>query len=218
MITTRLSSLSGILPSPRRARAGRPVRPARAPRNRRKRVGSELREQLPDELVDELLAGARTKEQLVGPGGVLAGLRKRLLERTMEVELTTIHGYEQGQSPPGGAGNTRNGSTPKTLATEHGPVGSRRRVIAMELRAEDRAQAPTPLRGLRRKIIALLPRALDPRYPGVPGQPLCVEVGRDLISRVTDAVMDDASGVPCLPADRCLCRPPCTRWRCRVDR
>src|SRR5579863_4909418 len=92
------------------------------PRSRRKRSSSGLREQLPDELIDELLAGARTEEQLVGPGGVLAELTKRLLERAMEVELTRHLGYEHGESPPGGTENTRNGSTPKTLATEHGPV------------------------------------------------------------------------------------------------
>ena len=33
----------------------------------------------------------------------------------MEVELTDHLGYEPHQEPPGGAGNTRNGSTPKTL-------------------------------------------------------------------------------------------------------
>ena len=82
-----------------------------------------LRERLPDELVDELLAGARTEQEIVGPGGLLAGLTKRLVERAMEVELTDHLGYERGQPPPGGTGNTRNGSTSKTLVTEHGPVG-----------------------------------------------------------------------------------------------
>ncbi len=40
----------------------------------------------------------------------------------MEVELTDHLGYEPHQEPPGGTGNTRNGSTPKTLITEHGAV------------------------------------------------------------------------------------------------
>ena len=47
-----------------------------------------MRQKLPDELVDELLAGARTEEEIVGPGGLLAQLTKRLVERAMEVELT----------------------------------------------------------------------------------------------------------------------------------
>ena len=41
----------------------------------------------------------------------------------MEVELTEHVGYEPHQEPPGGAGNQRNGTTPKTLITEHGKVG-----------------------------------------------------------------------------------------------
>jgi hypothetical protein len=37
-----------------------------------------LRPKLPDELVDELLAGADSEEEIVGPGGVLSQLTKRL--------------------------------------------------------------------------------------------------------------------------------------------
>jgi putative transposase len=77
---------------------------------------------LPDEPIDELLAGARTEEEIAGPGGLLGQLTKRLVERAMEVELTDHLGYEPHQEPPGGAGNTRNGSTSKTLITESGAV------------------------------------------------------------------------------------------------
>src|SRR5262249_59478249 len=50
------------------------------------------------------------------------GRTKRRGEGAREVELTDHLGYEPHQEPPGGAGNTRNGSTPKTLITEHGQV------------------------------------------------------------------------------------------------
>src|ERR1700757_4885316 len=73
------------------------------------RVPDEIRRVLPDELVDELLAGARTEEEIVGPGGLLSQLTKRLVERAMEVELTDHLGYEPHAEPPGGTGNTRNG-------------------------------------------------------------------------------------------------------------
>ena len=85
-------------------------------------MGDDLRGKLPDELVDELLAGASSEEEIVGPGGLLSRLTKRLVERAMEVELTDHLGYEPHREPPGGTGNTRNGSTRKRLATEHGPV------------------------------------------------------------------------------------------------
>src|SRR5437016_12674260 len=87
------------------------------------RVPDDLRGKLPDELVDELLGGAKTEEEIFGQGGLFNQLTKRLVERAMEVELTDHLGYEPHQEPPGGAGNTRNGKgKPKTLITEHGPV------------------------------------------------------------------------------------------------
>src|SRR5206468_1701224 len=85
-------------------------------------LADEVRDRVADEVIDELLAGARTEEEIVGPGGVLAQLTKRLVERAMSAELTEHLGYEPYQEPPGGVGNTRNGSTGKTLATELGPV------------------------------------------------------------------------------------------------
>ena len=173
------------------------------PRSRCKRSGSDLREQLPDELIDELLAGARTEEQLVGPGGVLAGLTKRLLERAMGVELSDHLGYEHGESPPGGAGNTRNGSTPKTLATEHGPVPidtPRDRDGSFEPRIVRKRQRR--FEGFDDKIIALYSRGLSTRDIQAYLRDLYgVEVGHDLISRVTDAVMDDARAWATRPLD-----------------
>ena len=75
-----------------------------------------------DEVIDELLAGASTEEEIAGPGGQLAQQTRRLFERAMEVELTDHVGYEPHCEPPSGAGNQRNGTTPKTLITEHGKV------------------------------------------------------------------------------------------------
>jgi hypothetical protein len=60
------------------------------------RVPDEIRRQFPDEVVDQLLAGARSEEEIVGPGGLLAQLTQRLVERAFK--------------------------TRKTLSTEHGPV------------------------------------------------------------------------------------------------
>src|SRR5947209_17131054 len=41
-------------------------------------VPDDIRRQLPDEVVDELLAGAKTEEEIFGPGGVFGQLTKRL--------------------------------------------------------------------------------------------------------------------------------------------
>ena len=158
------------------------------------RMPDEIRRQLPDEVVDELLAGARTEEEIVGPGGVLSQLTKRLVERALEVELTDHVGYERHQEPPGGAQNTRNGSTPKRLITEHGSVGidtPRDRDGSFEPRIVRKRQRR--FEGFDDKILALYSRGLSTRdieahLADIYG----VKVGRDLISRVTDAVMDDA--------------------------
>jgi putative transposase len=153
-----------------------------------------MRKKLPDELVDELLAGAQTEQEIVGPGGLLAQLTKRLVERAMDVELTEHLGYESHQEPPGGSGNTRNGSTPKTLATEHGPVPidtPRDRNGSFEPKIVRKRQRR--FEGFDEKILALYSRGLSVRDIRAHLQEIYgVDVGRDLISRVTDAVMDDA--------------------------
>ena len=153
----------------------------------------ELRELLSDEVVDQLLAGARSEEEIVGPGGVLAQLTKRLVERAMSVELTEHLGYERHQEPPGGSGNTRNGSTGKTLATEHGPVEVRTprdRQGTFEPQIVRKGQRR--FEGFDDKILALYSRGLSTRdIEAHLAEIYGVRVGRDLISRVTDSVMDD---------------------------
>jgi putative transposase len=150
-------------------------------------------ERIPDAVIDQLLAGASTEEEIAGPGGLLAELTKRLVERAMEVELTDHLGYEPHQEPPGETGNTRNGTSPKTLVTEHGQVP----IDAP--RDRDGSFAPKIVRKRQRrfegfddKILALYSRGLSTRDIEAHLQEIYgVKVGRDLISRVTDAVMDD---------------------------
>jgi putative transposase len=156
-------------------------------------IPDAIRDRLADEVIDELLAGARTEEEIVGPGGVLAQLTKRLVERAMSAELTEHLGYELHQEPPGGTGNTRNGSTAKTLATEHGPVRietPRDRKGSFEPQIVRKGQRR--FQGFDDKILALYSRGLSTRdIEAHLAEIYGVKVGRDLISRVTDAVMED---------------------------
>jgi putative transposase len=167
-------------------------------------VPDEIRRQLPDEVVDELLAGARTEEEIFGPGGVFGQLTKRLVERALEVELTDHLGYEPHQEPPGGAGDTRNGKgKPKTLISEHGPVQIR------APRDRDGSFEPQLVRkrqrrfeGFDEKILALYSRGLSTRdIERYLRELYGVNVGRELISRVTVAVMDDARAWQQRPLD-----------------
>jgi putative transposase len=181
------ADLAGGVRSEPGGRAGRPAGGAPI------ELPPELREQLSDEVVDRLLAGARTEGEIVGRGGVLALLTKRLVERALQAELSEHLGYEPHREPPGGVGNTRNGSTPKTLATEHGPVRietPRDRNGSFEPQLVRKGQRR--FEGFDDKILALYARGLSTRDIEAHLREIYgVNVGRDLISRVTDAVVED---------------------------
>src|SRR5436190_1771393 len=175
-------------------RAERPAGAARPPQGSPLvELPAAVRDRLSDELIDELVAGARTEEEIVGPGGLLAALTRRLVERAMSAELTEHLGYEPHQEPPGGTGNTRNGTSPKTLATEHGPVRIRTprdRKGTFEPKIVGKGQRR--FQGFDDKILALYSRGLSVRdIEAHLAEIYGVSVGRDLISRVTDAVMED---------------------------
>ena len=184
---------AGVARSEPVGRAERRAGAARRP-DPRPELADEVKTLLPDELIDELLAGARTEHEIAGPGGLLGQLTKRLVERAMEVELTDHLGYEPHQEPPGGAGNTRNGSTPKTLITESGAVGidtPRDRAGTFEPQIVRKRQRR--FEGFDDKILALYSRGLSTRDIEAHLEEIYgVKVGRDLISKVTDAVMEDA--------------------------
>jgi putative transposase len=184
---------------------GRAKRRAGAARSKglRPELAAEVKALLPDDVIDELLAGARTEDEIVGPGGLLSQLTKRLVERALEVELTDHLGYEPHLEPPGGTGNTRNGSTPKTLVTEHGEVRietPRDRAGTFEPRIVRKRQRR--FEGFDDKILALYSRGLSTRDIEAHLEEIYgVSVGRDLISRVTDAVMEDARAWQTRPLD-----------------
>jgi putative transposase len=54
---------------------------------------------------------------LTGEGGLLPELVKAVLERGLQAELTDHLGYEKGDPAGRGSANSRNGTTPKTVAT-----------------------------------------------------------------------------------------------------
>ena len=74
------------------------------------------------ELLEELLADYEKPEDLIGPDGLLKDLFKRLIETAAGAELTDHLGYERGDPAGRGSGSSRNGSTSKTLVSEHGDV------------------------------------------------------------------------------------------------
>lgn len=82
---------------------------------------------LTDEVVDGLLNGSSSYDEVFGEGGIYRTLTKRLFERMLETEMTHHLGYEKHQKPDddqrvSDGGNTRNGSSAKTLKTAHSQV------------------------------------------------------------------------------------------------
>ena len=73
--------------------------------------------------LDELFAQIDAGEiELAGDGGFIPGLIKATLERGLSVELSDHLGYEKGDPAASAFSNSRNGTSPKTVATEVGDV------------------------------------------------------------------------------------------------
>jgi putative transposase len=161
------------------------------------------RPELSDELIDELLGGAKTAEEIAGPEGLLGQLTRRLLERALEVEITEHVGYEHGQAPPGGTGNARNGRPPKTVLTDQGAVrirAPRDRNGTFEPQVVGKRQ--TRWVGFDDKVIALYARGLTVRdIQGHLSEIYGTDVSPDLISKITDAVLADAKAWQTRPLD-----------------
>jgi putative transposase len=147
---------------------------------------------LPREELEAALEGL-APEQVTGPGGLLTQLAGRVIETALGAELTEHLGYPPGAAPPGGAPNARNGSTPKTVRTELGPVEiktprDRKGSFAPQLVKKRQ----TRLAGLDDRILGLYGGGMSVRDISRHLSELYgTEIGRDTISRVTDAVLED---------------------------
>ena len=145
------------------------------------------------EHLDELLSGYEKPEDLLGEDGLFKQLKKALLERALGAELTHHLGYEKGDPAGRGTGNNRNGSSPKTVLTEDGAIDidvPRDRNSTFEPQIVPKGE--TRLDGFDDKIISLYARGLTVReIQGHLRELYAVDVSPDLISRVTDAVLDE---------------------------
>ncbi len=146
-----------------------------------------------EELLDELLKEYKTPEDLIGKDGILKQLTKRLVEKAMEAELTHHLGYEK-HSPLGkNTGNSRNGTSSKTITGDFGEVlievpRDRKGDISPQIIKKHQ----TRFDGFDDKIISLYARGMTTRDIQAHLQELYgVEVSPDLISTVTDSVITE---------------------------
>ena len=83
----------------------------------------ELNENEKRELAQRLVDQAREHGvDLVGPGGLLTGLTKTVLETALDEELAEHLGYDKHDPVGRNGGNSRNGTRSKTVLTDVGPV------------------------------------------------------------------------------------------------
>jgi putative transposase len=154
------------------------------------------------ELAEQLVAAARTSGvELTGPGGLLTGLTKQVLETALEVEMDEHLGYEKHERA--GTSNARNGHTEKTVRTELGEV----RIDVPRDRQGSFAPQVVPkhvrrIAGFDEAVISLYAKGMTTgdianHLADVYG----TEVSRDLVSRVTDTIVEEMANWQSRPLD-----------------
>ncbi|WP_417789025.1 IS256 family transposase [Terasakiella pusilla] len=145
------------------------------------------------ELLDELLASVDNPQDLMGEDGLLKQLKKALIERAMNAELDDHLGYAKGDPVGRNHGNSRNGHGRKTIVGDDGEME-----IATPRDRDATFEPQIIKKGQRRfdgfddKIISMYARGMSVNeIRGHLEEIYGVEVSKDLISTVTDAVMDE---------------------------
>ncbi len=155
------------------------------------------------EIIDELLSDYKNPEDLLGDGGFFKELKKALLERALGAELSDHLGYEKGDVKGKKSGNSRNGHGSKRLTGEDGVMEiavPRDRDASFEPRIVKKGQSRFD--GFDDKIISMYARGMSVReIRGHLEELYGVEVSPDLISRVTDEVMDEVRDWQSRPLD-----------------
>ena len=148
-----------------------------------------------NEVLDELLSGVENADDLLGEQGLMKELKVRLMERMLGAELTEHLGYEPEAQPSDYQSNRRNGTTRKTLKGNDGalPIDvPRDRDGSFEPELIKKGQ--TRIDGMDDKIIGLYAAGLSTRDIRAHLEEVYgLKVSADLISRVTDAVLEEVS-------------------------
>ena len=144
-------------------------------------------------VLDELMAGYERPEDLLGDDGLFKELKKRLVEKALGAELSEHLGYEKNDPAGRGTSNSRNGHSAKRLKSEDGELElavPRDRNASFEPVIVRKGQ--TRIDGFDDKVISMYARGMSVReIRGHLKELYGVEVSPDLISRITDAVLED---------------------------
>lgn len=155
------------------------------------------------EVLDELIKDYKRPEDLIGEKGLLKQLTKALLERAMSAELTHHLGYEKHDPEGYNSGNSRNGSTAKTVKGEFGELEietPRDRNGTFEPQILKKHQRRFD--GFDDKILSMYARGMTTRDIQSHLQEMYgVEISPTLVSEVTDAVWEEVKAWQSRPLD-----------------
>src|ERR1044071_5018247 len=150
---------------------------------------------IPDAVLDQLLAGADPRTALE-PNGLIDDLKKALAERVLNAEMDY---HLAGKEP----GNRRNGYGKKTVLTDTGRIElsvPRDRQASFDPQLIARYQRRFP--GFDDKITSMYARGMSTReIVGHLRELYGIEVSPDLISAVTDAVLDEIAAWQARPLE-----------------
>jgi putative transposase len=145
---------------------------------------------IPDQLLDELLAGAEAKTAF-DKDGLLDELKKAFAERALNAEID--YHLETGEAD--GRANSRNGYGKKRVLTETGKIDlevPRDRLATFDPQLIAKYQRRFP--GFDDKIVSMYARGMSAReIQGHLRELYGIEVSPDLISAVTDAVLEEVA-------------------------
>ena len=151
---------------------------------------------IPDAILDQLLAGADAKTAF-DPNGLLDELKKALAERALNAEMDHHLGGD------GGVGNGRNGYGSKTVITDTGKLElevPRDRQASFDPQLIAKYQRRFP--GFDDKVISMYARGMSTReIAGHLRELYGIEVSADLISAVTDAVLEEIAAWQARPLE-----------------
>jgi putative transposase len=148
---------------------------------------------LDEQLVTQLLSSAKASGlKLTGEGGMLQQLTKLVLESALEGEITDHLGYDKHDPAGRGTGNSRNGTRPKTVLTDVGPVEidvPRDRDASFEPKIVAKRQRR--LGGVDEMVISLAAKGLTTgEISAHLAEVYGAEVSRQTISTITDKVVE----------------------------
>ena len=150
---------------------------------------------IPDAILDQLLAGVDPKTAFE-PNGLIDDLKKALAERVLNAEMDH---HLAGEEP----GNRRNGYGKKTVITDSGRIDlavprDRQARFDPQLIAKYQRRFP----GFDDKIISMYARGMSTReIVGHLHDLYGIEVSPDLISAVTDAVLEEVAAWQARPLE-----------------